>query len=150
MKIVTPWGVAALVLLAACGGTRGGTGEGTGGGGMGGGGGSDPEGTGGNDVQECHQEAGISPAPGSGCTTVGATCDIACSACQMLCAPDLTWQQICATLGCPDSAPQNGDACDPCSSPSACTYDLGAECNHKTATAACSVDHWEVTTPTCP
>jgi hypothetical protein len=152
MKTLTLAGVTALLLLTACGSTSGG---GSGGGGNNNTGGTNTGstntgGTGGIDVQACNQSAGLSPPAGSGCATTGDTCDIACSPCHMLCGPDHTWQEACATLGCPDAAPANGDACDACSSPSACPYDLGEACSHKMATATCAGDHWEVTTPSCP
>jgi hypothetical protein len=148
MKNLALAGMAALLLLMACGG-----GNTSGGGGHAGSGDIDAGhtgGAGGANIQECDQSAGISPQAGSGCNTPGETCDIACSPCHMLCSPTHVWEQACATLGCPDTLPQNGDPCDACASPSACTYDLGAACSHKMATASCATDHWEVTAPSCP
>ncbi|MFO0762220.1 MAG: hypothetical protein U0359_37620 [Byssovorax sp.] len=97
----------------------------------------------------CDPLAGT-PAENDVCANKGELCDIACSNCQMKCSDDGLWHEDCH--GCPDSAPADGDACDPCSATGECNYIVDTTCGMKPATATCdsATSTWKVVPEACP
>jgi hypothetical protein len=139
-----------LGMLAGCGdGSNSGSGGSTSTGGAGGTGGTGGCGGSCGEPVACDPLAGT-PSENDICATLGELCDIACSPCQMKCGQDGKWHEEC--FGCPDSAPKEGDPCDPCVATAECNYQVETTCGFQPAIATCdaAASKWKLAVEACP
>lgn len=102
---------------------------------------------------------------GERCALTGETCWTELDACteeERYCGRDHTWSiesltdeccagSCCDVTDCPETAPLDGDQCDPCVDTLQCEYPVDTECGPSTAHASCASEdgYWRVDPPVC-